>query len=240
MSEQFGDKSAAKKQALAPSESLEARIRACIDAGNLEGAIELVHGIITEKCGYHARRLGLSKAALEDCIHDALVRIMEKWDRVRRSDHPVAYVRRLAMHVVIDAFRQEKRIPEMPFPEIDPHAEDPILMEFEQDLLPQPDEMAVLFESCELFNRALEDLYRKSPGCRDSLALYQEAQNNDEKFDAFCRRLGLEHQTMYARFRRCIEQIIDHHLFPKFRDLVARLYPNVSRKKQAKRGAEGD
>jgi RNA polymerase sigma factor (sigma-70 family) len=234
--------SSLKKNAKAPivsaSLSVEDRIRDCILADDIEGALKLMNGIIAETTGYHCRRLGIADMH-EDCINDTIIRIMTRLDLIIQSDKLIGYIRKIAFRTVINEFRKHRRIPEDPFPLIDPECDDSATLEFQQDMMPQPDQVVLIAESAGLFKQALNDVYRLNPGCRESLKLYQDAQNDDTAFDTFCKMLEIEYQAMYARFRRCIEKIIEHHLFHKFSDIVARLYPNILRNKQRKRAGEG-
>jgi len=234
MSNTFENKRIAKQSRVPSSEQVSTRIKVCIDADDLEGALKLMNGIIAEKVGYHGRRLGMIHSSQEDCIQEALITVITKWKLVSKSKNPIAYVRKIAFHSVIDSFRKQRKIREDQFPEIDPDSENSSLMEFQQDLMPQPDNLLLISESNKLFTKALEDVYKNNQDCRESLELYQEAQNNDQKFKVFCQKIHLKHQAAFTRFRRCVDKIINHHLFPEFWEIVARLYPSINKRKQEK------
>ena len=240
MDQELNRKISAKINHSTSSRSLNDRVRDCVLAGDIDGALTLMNGMVTDKVTYMLRNTRMDMGLIEDCIQDTLIHIMRKWELVSKAEDPLAYAKKLSTFFVIDRIRKFNGVKEMPFPEIDPDSESSALLEFEQELLPSQESILMIAETQQIFNQALADVFEKSPDCKDNIGLYQEAQNNDEKFDAFCKRLGLEHQAMYARFRRCIDRIIDHHLYPKFWDLVARLYPNVLRKKQEARRPKGE
>jgi RNA polymerase sigma-70 factor (sigma-E family) len=46
--------------------------------------------------------------AAEDLLQDALVVVARRWDRVRRADNPVAYVRRIVYHELVSTWRRNR------------------------------------------------------------------------------------------------------------------------------------
>jgi DNA-directed RNA polymerase specialized sigma24 family protein len=232
-------KKTAKDSETDPSVTVEDRIRELILAGDMDGAVMLMNGILAETTGYHCRRLGISDFQ-DDCLQETMLRIIKRWELVVKSDKLIGYIRKIAFRTVITQFRKIHRIPEQPFPMIDTDSDDPAVMEFQQDVLPGADRVMLIAESYSLLKQALDDVYRAYPGCRDSLKLYQDAQNDSLAFETFCKKLHVDYQAMFARFRRCVEKIINHHLFHTFSDIVGRLYPNIHRGKQRKRLKEGN
>src|SRR5688572_19835224 len=67
-----------------------------------------------------AHRIVGSVVEAEDIAADALARTLVRWHRVRRLDHPEAWVVRVATNLAIDVTRRRRVLPTVMDPVVDP------------------------------------------------------------------------------------------------------------------------
>src|SRR5262245_65619492 len=76
------------------------------------------------------------RSAAEDLLQTAMEKAYARWSRVRRMDHPEAYVRKIMVNDAISRWRRPGRgrerlhstVPELPFPSSDSEAVDRALV----------------------------------------------------------------------------------------------------------------